>query len=148
MKIGTQQIQHIIYEQLTRARAEVPGGRGKFAKDTAKLIYDALESDMSKKDWDLFHGFPSELEPVVNQLRRGFGFEPMRDESAQEVYRWLAEQGEDKINKFIQWATAPERVQYITKYRKSPGLIKTEWRLAFMGTENKITRNDDGSLYV
>jgi len=149
MNFGTQDIQDIIYQQVKRAGYKGGIPHGKFAKDTAKLVYELIgDNDMSKKDWNLFHDFPQELEAVVKQLRVGFGWEPMKDDNAKEVYTWLKEQGRDKIAVFIRWATDTERVQYAGKYRKSPGLIKTEWKLAFKEQQTTFTRNDDGSINV
>jgi 2,4-dienoyl-CoA reductase-like NADH-dependent reductase (Old Yellow Enzyme family) len=146
MTQGTQKlvyiVENILYENHIRS------GRRRIAREIVDAVTEWIGDDMSKKDWDLYHGFPSELEPIVRQLRSGFGFEPMKDENAQEVYRWLAEQGKDKISRFIKWATEPERVQYVGKYRRSPGLIKTEWKLAFIQGTPEILRNQDGSLNV
>lgn len=148
MNFGTQHIQDIIYQQVKRAGYKGGIPHGKFAKDTAKLIFELIGDDVSKRDWNLAYNFPQELEPIVAQLSKGFGFEMMRDDNAKEVYTWLKEQGRDKIAAFIKWATDAERVKYVMKYRKAPGLIKTEWKSAFTEQQNTITRNDDGSLYV
>ena len=148
MKIGTQQIQNAIYEQLTRARVDVPGGRNKFAKDLAKIIYELIGDDMSNRDWDAMHGFPEDLVPLVRKLQTGLGLRMKRDEDAIAVYRWLSEQGDDKIKHFIKWATAEERVQYVGKYRNSPEAIKIDWKMAFKETSPAVMRNADGSLNV
>lgn len=148
MNFGTQHIQDIIYQQVKRAGYKGGIPYGKFAKDTAKLVYELIGDDMSKREFDLVHNFPQELEPIVSQLSKGFGFLMMRDENAIEVYNWLKEQGRDKIAVFIKWATDDERVKFVGKYRKAPGLIKTEWRLAFKEQQVNFTRNADGSINV
>lgn len=146
MSQGTQKlvytVENILYEN------HIKNGRRRIAREIVEAVEEWMGDDMSRKDFDLAHGFPSDLNPIVKQLESGLGIVMMRDDAAIELYKWLAEQGREKIGKFIQWATAPERVQYVGKYRRSPGLIRTEWKLAFMGTDNNITRNDDGSLYV
>lgn len=146
MTSGTQKlvykVEDILYQNHIRS------GKRRIAREIVDAVMELMGDDMSKRDFDLAHNFPLELNPIVRQLESGLGVVMMRDENAVEVYRWLAEQGKDKISKFIQWATAAERVQYVGKYRRSPGLIKTEWKLALMGADNTITRNDDGSLYV
>jgi hypothetical protein len=71
-----------------------------------------------------------------------------RDNEAIEVYRWLAEQGKDKIKQFILWATDVERVQFVGKYRNTPGYIKNDWKIAFTSQGKAVTHNEDGSLNV
>jgi hypothetical protein len=146
MKIGTQKLKYkvesILYENHVRT------GRRRIAGEIVDAIMEIMGDDMSKKDWNLFHSFPQELEPVVLQLRQGFNFEPKRDEIAIETYTWLKEQGKEKLAAFIRWATDKERVQYVGKYRNNPGMIKNDWKLAFDHNAPAIIRNDDGSLNV
>jgi hypothetical protein len=150
MNFGSQQIRDIIFDQAKRA-----GLRGyplgKFAKDTSKMIYELIEESeptVSKKEWNLVHNFPQDLEPIIRQLNKGFNFQMKRDDEAIEVYRWLAEQGKDKIKQFILWATDVERVQFVGKYRNTPGYIKNDWKIAFTSQGKAVTHNEDGSLHV
>ena len=128
MKTGTQTIIYKIEDVLFHNHI-------KSKRRIARQIWEAIEpligDDMSKKDFDLAYNFPQELNPIVQQLERGLGVSMMKDEKAIEVYRWLAEQGREKIKVFIGWATDSERVQFIGKYRRSPGLIRVEWKEAF-----------------
>jgi len=111
-------------------------GRGKGSATLARQMSQVADEYLTEAQnmngaWNAAHAFPQELESVVKKFERGFGISLMRDEAAAEIYRWIAEQKPVDIDKFIAWATAAERVQYIGKYRKSPGLIKAEWKLAF-----------------
>lgn len=92
------------------------------------------EDDMKNKQWDAAHGFPAELVPIVDKLERALGLRNMmRDERAQDVYRWLIEQEKAgrTIAKFAEWASMPERAAYISKYKKNPDAIKTDWGIVF-----------------
>lgn len=153
MNFGTQQIQNIIFNQAKKA-----GLRGyplgKFAKDTAKLIVDLFEEEESaNRQWNIAHDFPEHLEKIVRRLENGLKFNlfPRTDE-AKEVYEWIIEQEEQgyALERFIAWATKPERIQYAGKYRSKPMYLKADYPQAFIGIseEKTIVRNEDGSLYV
>jgi hypothetical protein len=146
MKVGTQKLIYEVEDVLYRNH--VTSGKRRIAKEIVERVMELIGDDMSKKDWNQYHGFPQDLEPVVRQLERGLGVVMMRDEKAIETYKWLAEKGAEKIKMFINWATASERVQYIGKYRRSPGLIQVEWKEAFKQTAPAVTRNADGSFNV
>lgn len=145
MKIGTQQlkykVENILFEN------HVKSGRRRIAGEIVDMLMEFMEDDMSKKDWNMVHGFPQDLESVVLQIRKGMNFEPKRDELAIEIYKWLKDQGREKLDVFIRWATEKERVQYVGKYR-NPGMIKNDWKLAFDVEAPAIIRNSDGSLNV
>lgn len=145
MKIGTQQlkykVENILYEN------HVKSGRRRIAGEIVDTIIELMGDDMSKREWDAAHNFPHDLEPVVMQIRKGFNFEPKRDDLAIDIYKWLKEQGREKLDAFIRWATEKERVQYVGKYR-NPGMIKNDWKLAFDNEAPAIIRNADGSLNV
>lgn len=87
------------------------------------------KAPMNNKEWNMYHEFPKELEPIIKKLEKGLGIENLkRDDVAIEVYRWVAEQPD--IDRFIEWATSKERVQFVAKYRTNPRQIKNEWQLS------------------
>lgn len=150
MNVGTEQIKHKILRALKRSNAHLKQTRyGEFADDLAEEIYELLgEPDMSKKDWDLYHQFPPELLPIVKKLERALGgFTFKRDEQAQEVYRWVAEQPEKDLRRFIAWAIAPERIAFVAKYRNNPATIRFDWENEML-KEQAVTLNADGSYNV
>ena len=108
-------------------------------KQIIKMMSDAIDlyleenkkkgGNVNNKEWDAMHDFPKELAAIVKKLEKGLGVSNMmRDENAVEVYRWVSEQ--DGLEKFIEWATSPERAQFIGKYKNNPGLIKIDWKVA------------------
>lgn len=109
-------------------------GGANLSKKHLRVMRDELNKideggDVNSKEWNLTHNFPSELEPIIQKFERGLGLSNMmRDENAIEIYRWVA--GQNGIETFIAWATAPERAQFIGKYKKNPGLIKIDWKAA------------------
>lgn len=148
MNFGYYDIQKIIYQNAISAKYP---GASKFAKDTAKLVWAMIEErqgDMSKRDWNMIHGVPDDLEKLIKRLERTLGgYTFKRDEKSLEVYRWVQEQPEEKLKAFIVWATDPERVQFIGKYRNNPGAIQFDWEQA-KPKEQTFVKNEDGSLYV
>lgn len=143
MNFGVQDIRDIIYNNAKRAGFKGGMPYGKFAKDTADLIYEMItnkEPDMRNKEWDDWHGFPDELKLIVTRLEKFLNLRNMmRDERAVEVYQWVADQEKagKTIAKFAEWALQPERAQFVGKYKKTPEAIKTDWQLAFSPTETK-----------
>ena len=130
MSKGIKNLEYDVEDMLYQAG--VRNGKRKLSQKIVKHIADdLLENKDMNGAWNAAHAFPQELESTVKKFERGFGISLMRDEAAVEIYRWIAEQKPADVDKFIAWATAEERVQYIGKYRKSPGLIKAEWKLAF-----------------
>ena len=152
MNVGTEDIRRIILRSLKRSNAVLRGMKyGSFATDVAEEIYELFEGsepEMSKRDWNLIHNFPPELEPIVKQFEKGFSFLMKRDEQAQDVYRWISEQDRKQVKMFIAWALDVERVKFVGKYRNEPGHIKNDWKLAMQGQSSTITKNEDGSINV
>lgn len=155
MNFGTYELQTIIYEQLKRGQVEVrmSGGRSKFAKDLAKLIYEKLELEEKPMNVDmrtefLARGGSMEDVKMFDRLCKVFSFDMMPlTESAREVYKWIAEQEAkgQKLETFVAWARGAERAQYINKYRKDAGNIRNDWALVFSANEKTsgITRQVD-----
>ena len=138
MNTGMQQIQDIIYRQLAQANANVTGGRGKFAKDLAKRIYETLEEngDMNKeiRTQARARGIPEEIIAMCDRVSKAFNFDVMGiTEKDQDVYAWLIERNASgqTIEAFAEWAREKERAQYIRKYRNDTGNIRNDWNLAF-----------------
>lgn len=132
MNTGTEEIKHKILQALRKHKAVLRGIKyGEFADELSETIYGLIGDDMNL-DWNMRHGFTPELEKVARKLERGLGIMLKRDEDSVEVYQWLAAQDEagQPISKWIEWATAEERVQYVNQYR-SPGLIRTHYKSAF-----------------
>lgn len=133
MKIGTQKlvytVENILYEN------HVKNGRRRIANEIVEAIMELIGEDMNKV-WNAAHNFPVELEPIVRRLEKGLSMMLKRDEISAEVYRWLIEQEQEgrKIEKWIEWATADERVKFISQYR-SVGVIKAHYKLAFESNE-------------
>lgn len=122
------EVENMLYEHGYR------GSRKTLAREIVKLIADDLleekeEKPMKNEHWNLVHNFPPELEPIIKKLEKGLGIENLkRDDVAIEVYRWVAEQPD--VDRFIEWATSSERVQFVAKYRTNPRQIKNEWNLS------------------
>lgn len=135
MKIGTEQIKRKILAKLKRSKAVLNGVKyGDFADELTAEIMELIGDDMRNKEWDLIHSFPAELATIVDRLERGLGLRNMmRDERAQEVYRWIIEQEKEgkSLKVFISWALDAERARYVGKYRNNPDAIKTDYQMAF-----------------
>lgn len=143
--IGYEKIRDVIYQALVQANADVKGGRGKFAKDTAKRIYDL------NAEWQIGSDFPDELEPFVKRLEKGLGVGMLkRNARAAEIYRWLIEQESQgkNLETFFSWAKSEEQKKYKSKYYSNPDYLKVDFPRAFDGTQISVTQNSDGSLYV
>ena len=134
MKIGTEQIKHKIIDKLKKNKAHLKGVKhGDFADKLAKEIMELIGDDMRNKEWDLIHSFPAELAAIVDRLERGLGLRNMmRDERAQEVYRWIIEQEKDgkSLKVFISWALDAERVRFVGKYKNNPDAIRVDYQAA------------------
>jgi len=134
MKIGTEQIKHKIIDKLKKNKAHLKGVKhGDFADELAKEIMELIGDDMRNKEWDLIHSFPAELAAIVDRLERGLGLRNMmRDERAQEVYRWIIEQEKDgkSLKVFISWALDAERVRFVGKYKNNPDAIRVDYQAA------------------
>lgn len=134
------EVENILYERGLRS------GSKKVAREIVQLIADDLlegkeeKTPMNNKQWNMAYGFPAELEPIIQKLEKGLGIENLkRDEVAIEVYRWVSQQPD--IDRFIEWATSKERVQFVAKYRTNPRQIKNEWQLA--KPEKMVVSADD-----
>ena len=131
---GTDDIAYQIWKALKDSGANVSKKHLRIMRDELNDIDEG--DDVKNKEWNLAHNFPSELEAVVQKLEKGLGLSNlMRGSEAVEVYRWISEQ--KGLDKFIEWATSPERVQYVGKYKKNIGLIKVEWKSAFFVTPSE-----------
>ena len=138
MNFGMQDIQNIIYRQLVQGNANVTGGRGKFAKDLAKRIYELVSEDMpvniDLRTEFLARGGDMETVKMYDRICKVMAFDmlPLTD-TACEIYKWIAEQEQagKKLETFAAWAREPERAQYFRKYRNDVGNIKNDWALAF-----------------
>ena len=126
------EVENMLYENGYRGKTS----KTTLAREIVKLIADDLmeekqdKTPMKNAQWNMAYGFPSELDLLVEKLERGLGINNMmRDERAVEVYRWIEKQ--TGLDKFIQWATHKDRVQFVGKYRNNPSAIKNEWKLAF-----------------
>jgi hypothetical protein len=152
MNFGTYDIEKVIWKQIDMGvEVRCKGGTKKYVKDLAKQIYKFLEEnigdDMSNKDFMLAHGVTPEMDKFIQRLERALGgYLFKRDEKSLEVYKWIMAQPEEKLKAFIVWATAPERVQFIGKYKNNPATIQFDWEQ--VKNTSTITRNEDGSLYV
>jgi len=137
MNFGTQNIQDIIYQQLKRAAYKGGIPFGKFAKDTAKLIFELMESEPMNQDMRteaLVRGISQADIQTYDKICKAFGFPVMQlTPSAFEVYRWVEEQEAkgQKLSTFVKWAQGTDRIQYIRMYRKDPSNIKLDWPRAF-----------------
>ena len=137
MNFGMQDIQHIIYNQLVQGSANVSGGRGKFAKDLAKRIYEFIESkteiDMNQdmKTIARARGISEDVINFSDRACRAFGFSIMpMDDISVDAYKWVMQQPQT-IEQFADWARTDEQGRYIGKYRKNAGNIKNDWARAF-----------------
>jgi hypothetical protein len=135
MKIGTDQIRYEIIKRLKKYDAYLKGiNRGDFADELAGEIIKLFGDDMRNKEWDLIHSFPAELAAIVDRLERGLGLRNMmRDDRAQEVYRWIIDQEKEgkSLKVFISWALDAERARFVGKYKNNPDAIKTDYQMAF-----------------
>lgn len=147
MNVGTEQIKHLILRALKKHKANLRGIRyGEFADDLSNEIYELFGGEML--ELDLLHDVPLDLLPLIKKLERGLGgFSFPRDKQSLDVYRWISEQPKGDLQKFIKWATAPDRVQYVGKYRKNTGTIQFDWEQAVKNND-AIIRNEDGSINV
>jgi len=148
MNFGMQDIQHIIYNQLIQGSANVTGGRGKFAKDLAKRIYEFVESktenNMNADMQTLAHarGISDEVIKFIDKSGRAFGFSIMpMDEISIESYKWIMQQPQT-IEQFADWARADAQGKFIGKYRKSAGNIKNDWARAFNPVDRMLSSDD------
>lgn len=154
MNFGVQDLQNIIYKQLVQGNANVTGGRGKFAKDLAKRIYEFLENkpvNQNMKTEARVRGVSDQEITMSERVAKAFGFDvmPLTPEACR-VYQWISEQ-ETKgqtIEVFAAWAKGIEQLPFITMYRKDPSNIKIRWPLAFNGTSTILPDNKDGSIHA
>lgn len=137
MNFGTRDIQDIIYRQLVQGNANVSGGRGKFAKDLAKRIYEFVESkdmNIDMKTQARARGISEQNIQMSERVGKAFGFDVMPlTPTACDVYEWIAEQHAKgrTIEKFAEWAKTGEQLKYVTMYRRDVSNIKLKWDLAF-----------------
>lgn len=138
MNFGMQDIQNVIYRQLVQGNANVTGGRGKFAKDLAKRIYELISKDepvnTDLRTEFLARGGDMETVKMYDRICKVMAFDmlPLTD-TAKEIYKWIADQEQHgrKLEVFAAWAREPERAQYFRKYRNDVGNIRNDWALAF-----------------
>lgn len=137
MNFGINDIQQVIYKQLVQGNANVTGGRGKFAKDLAKRIYELIESKSEvtvNQDMKVIarsKGIPEDIINFTDRACRAFGFAIMPlDDISIDSYKWIMQQSQT-IEAFADWARTDEQGKYIGKYRKSGGNIKNDWARAF-----------------
>jgi len=156
MNFGTFDLQNIIYKQLVRGNVEVRmnGGRGKFAKDLAKVIYNFVEDSMNFEmvEQALARGATQAQTAAWVRVCNAFDRNLPMQARYYEIYTWAVSQDSTgrTIEKFAQWARQTENLPYINQYFKDPQNIKTQWQRAFTSSKNEVNfnRNDDGSLYV
>lgn len=131
MKAGTKKLQYdiegILYDH------HVTGSRRRIAKAIVDAVTAWVGDDDMNREWNIGHGFPEALEPIVRKLEEGLGLRMKRDDGAAKVYEWVAEQEKNghPMSKFIAWATDKARVQYVGKYRNSPEAIRIDYKMAF-----------------
>lgn len=145
---GTKQLEYLVENMLFEAHYKGNVGRRRLARQIVESVVSNYqpEETMRNKQWDMAHDFPSDLAPIVEKLERTLGLRNMmRDERAQEVYRWIIEQESigNSIKKFSEWALQPERAQFVSKYKKTPEAIKTDWQFAFSTAETKKVGYDE-----
>jgi hypothetical protein len=133
MKIGTYDIEKILYAQLKDAGFKGGVRHGKFVKDTAKLIYELLEGEEMNKLWNMAHDFPVELERTVKRFEKELDMLLPRTKEAEPIYLWVLEQEKTgrKFEQFAKWANSPDRIQYKTKYFHKPHYIQVDYSTAF-----------------
>lgn len=148
MNFGMQDIQQIVYNQLVQGSANVTGGRGKFAKDLAKRIYEFIESktehDMNTdmKAIARARGISDDVIKFIDKASRAFGFSIMpMDEISIDAYKWIMQQPQT-IEQFADWARTDEGGKFIGKYRKGAGNIKNDWARAFNTTVRMLSSED------
>jgi len=149
MNFGYHDLQQIIFEQVKKAGFRGGISFSKFAKDTAKLQMEFIREQMVMDAfWEAAHDFPENLDSLLKRLEKGLGYNFGRDLNARIIATWLEKQEKEgqSIERFCEWATAPDRKQYVAKYVNKPEYIKQDWSQAFI--ESNIKRNNDGSLYV
>jgi hypothetical protein len=142
MNFGTFDLQQLIYSQLVRGQVDVrmSGGRNKFSKDLAKLIWETFLEDqpvnIDMKTEARARGVSEQNIKMSETVGKAFGFDvmPLTDEACT-IYEWIAEQENkgQKIRTFAEWAKK-EKAQYIRMYRKDVSNIKIDWGLAFTST--------------
>lgn len=148
MNFGMYDIQEIIYSNLKKANYKGGIPYGKFAKDTAKLIYELFEDKDMHPDMKArarSFGVPENIIKFIDRSCKAFGFSMMQmDEISIDAYKWVIEQEAkgQTIEKFADWARSDEMGRFIGKYRKSGGNIKNDWARAF--TENPVNRMNAG----
>jgi len=140
MNFGTYDLQQLIYNQLVRGQVDVrmSGGRNKFSKDLAKLIFETFLEDLQMnrdmKTEARARGVSEKNIKMSEIVGKALGFDVMPlTEEACKVYEWIAEQelsNGQKITTFAEWAKK-EKAQYIRMYRKDVSNIKIDWSLAF-----------------
>jgi len=144
---GTDDIAYELFKALSDAGIKI--SRDKFKKIVREKLNEMDEggTPVNNKQWNVAYDFPADLEPIIQNLEKGLGIRNMmRDERAIETYRWIAQQ--EGLDKFIEWATSSERVQYVQKYRRSPEQIKNEWKIAVNTNQVSITKLENGEMYV
>lgn len=137
MNFGIQDIQNIIYNQLVQGNANVTGGRGKFAKDLAKRIFELVEQPMNidMKTEARARGVSEISIKMSEKIGKALGFDVMPlSPAACIIYEWVMEQEAkgEKIEIFAAWAKSPERLSFIRMYRKDAENIKIDWPRAFI----------------
>lgn len=146
MNVGTEEIKHRILKSLKKHKAVLRGIRyGEFADDLTAEICGLFGGEMLAMD--IGHDIPTEIIELIQKLERNLGgMKFKRDPESLDVYKWILEQPAGELQMFFKWATAPDRRQYVGKYRKSPGAIRFDWSQAQQ--QERIIRNEDGSLNV
>lgn len=137
---GTDDIAYQLWKSLRDSGANLTKNHLRVMRETLTGLDEGSE-EVKSKEWNLAHDFPAELEPIIQRLEKGLGLSNlMRDANAIEVYRWIA--GQSGLDRFIEWATSPERVQFIGKYKKNIGLIKVEWKAAAENTTPRTSASE------
>lgn len=150
MNFGYSDIQNIIYQNAIRMKYP---GAGKFAKDTAKLVWAMIEErEGGTVDpfWKLSHDFDQSLEGDVARFEKLLGILLPRRKEAEPYYRFILEQEKQgrRFSKFAAWAKSPERKQWLPKYFSKPEYLQVDYMQAFDQNVPAITRNEDGSINV
>ena len=137
MNFGTYDLQGIIYNQLVRGNVDVrmSGGRGKFAKDLAKVIYDYVEESMNfeMKQQAIARGAREIEVDAWERICKAFDRILPMQARYYDVYIWVVAQDNTgrTIENFARWARNAENIQYINQYFKDPQNIRTQWERAF-----------------
>lgn len=141
MKTGTEDIKHLILRSLRKYNVRLNGIKyGAYADELAEQLFELIGDDMGKRDWSLVHGIPADIEKFIRHMERALGgYMFKRDDNSLEVYKWIMAQPETKLKAFIEWATAPERIQFIGKYRNNPATIQFDWDRSLTNSADKRT---------